>query len=1545
MRWGVGGSGAVPRPGSRTRKEAVDPHLRRPYGDVGDHEAVSATSTVTWRKAVASVAATAAALLAVVVVVRAEGLDATDASASRAVGWFAHQPSGRVVLVDGYGGRALAVLDAEGTADSFEVVDGRAGAFLVDRATAEVRTVDAVELRLGPPQGVAALGARAPITGVSQTGLVVVDPDEQAATLLPPDGDAVSFDVGRGSEAMVAPDGAIWSREGGEIVRATSAGEVSPFVALPGEADLTLVGARALVLDRDGRRVRLGGGGWHDLPTAVDPSELVLQEPGPAADCGWVGADDQLWCVAEGGIERRPVVAGLDIDGSDRLAIAGSAGALVRRGPTAVARFDWRTGELLDDRSVSVRSDATLDVQATVDLIWVDDRAGDFVWAITPWAINEIDKADADVLVVGADGVVVDGHTEGPPDADRSVDAEFEEQRREPDDNGIDDAPVAVDDPVTARAGGVVTIPVTANDYDPDGEAVVLVDVGVPGHGTVEIGTASTVVYNAEPGYVGPDRFEYTIADGNGTTASAVVAVELLPPDGTNRPPVGAGDVVQTGPGVAVEVEVLLNDVDPERDPLEIGSFTPPEGLGQLTETVGPSGLPALRFQPTAGFEGTARFAYRPEDVFGALGEEVEVRVEVARDGDDNRPPEVAPDSVRLRRNLETSLPVLVNDRDPDGDRLALSVVEPLPDGLDVTVRGEELVVIARAGAAALVPFEYEVDDGHGHLVRGAALAHVLDDVEPNRPPVVAPDSATAVVGDTVVIDVTANDSDPDGDPLVVVDATQPDGRGEVIVLDRSRLQFTPGPLGDDDRARARFTYTVDDGHGHRVAGDVVVTVVPEPLPEPPYARDDSASTYVDVPVTVDVLRNDGDPSGERPQLVGTPGCAGGGRAVVTVDEQVRFDPPPGRTGAFRCTYEVTNSQQLRASASIVVSVRQPAVVNEAPVTTNDTLTVEVGETQGVDVTANDRDPDGDDAALELVSSTAPTLGSARRSGNRIIFAADDRTGVATITYQVADADGAVSTGRLLVRVTERQPVPPVATDDRRTIIGPGGPVSFDVLANDVDPDESAGGLQVTSVELTSGAGAVALSGRVVTITPDPDTVGDVVATYRVTDGDGLSDSARVVLTVLEPLNRPPVANDDVAEVANGGSVTTNVLFNDSDPDGDELTATILSGPDPGLGSISTSGGSVTFTADPGASGTAVVRYQVSDGELVDDASLRISVRGCDESFPVADDAFLATGHQQPVRVELGRFAANGTVTDVVAPAGFADGVYTPPAGENGNVVITYAVVNGCRQRATGTVTIDVNQDPVSRPLTLELARTDVREVAVTDLASDREPLRIAEIRGAPPWVSVNDSGTVALFAPAGAATGDYAMTAVVSDPGGLTASVALTVVVGNRPPVALDDRVDLGGARSVTIDVLANDRDPDGEADALRIQAVPGSIEFSEGGTATVAIVADGRRLRIDLADGRGTAVFQYTAVDGDGSVSAAATVTLTASAPPTTSVPPTTVPPTAPSSTGVPTTTVEPPPTTTPATASSTTTTSTTTTSTTTTIAPATRLTTTVP
>ncbi len=708
-----------------------------------------------------------------------------------------------------------------------------------------------------------------------------------------------------------------------------------------------------------------------------------------------------------------------------------------------------------------------------------------------------------------------------------------------------------------------------------------------------------------------------------------------------------------------------------------------------------------------------------------------------------------------------------------------------------------------------------------------------------------------------------ANDIDPDGDPLLIVAVGTADLGGRAVVSG-NRVQYVPPDGTPPDRA-VRFTYTVSDGVGHEVTGEVSVRVLLEAPALPPWARDDSSSTYVDEAVNIDVLRNDGDSSGIEPSLAGAPSCPPGAEATVTADDRVRFVPPPGRTGVFRCAYEIVNTHGLTATADIIVTVQEPPVVNQPPDVVDEEVTVETGGSIAVDVLANDSDPDG--GRLSVTSSTAPTLGTASRDDGVISYQAPRTPGVATITYEVADADGAVAVGRLTVRVVAPEPVAPIATDDARTIAGPGVPTSFEVLRNDVDPD-STSGLTVVGARLTEGPGSVTHAGNVVTLSPPPDLVGVMVASYTIEDADGLTATASVRLTVEPPRNQPPIAADDFAEVGEGESVSVDVLSNDRDPDNDPLTLTLRDGGG-SLGDASASGSTITFRAASGASGTAQIGYRISDGAATADATLRVEVRACEAAPPEAPDVSLFTGYRQPLAIDLTTYARNGTVTTVGPPLGTPTGTYTPPAGENGNVSFEYVVEGACDRRDTGTVTIDVNRDPEAGGVSVSMRPGEQRTIVAGDLATDDERLTIVDLRGEPGWASITGDG-IALRPEE---SGEVSFSAVVADPGGLSARATVTVTVSNGAPVANADQVDVS-AGDVSVDLLDNDSDPDG--DDIRLQSVPGSASFDGGGRADISRTGP-RTVRISPTGGAdGTATFSYTIVDSGGRESGAATVTV---------------------------------------------------------------------
>ncbi|MGC4117617.1 MAG: Ig-like domain-containing protein [Myxococcales bacterium] len=93
----------------------------------------------------------------------------------------------------------------------------------------------------------------------------------------------------------------------------------------------------------------------------------------------------------------------------------------------------------------------------------------------------------------------------------------------------VNRAPVARDDSAIALSEATFTLNVRGNDSDPDGQALVVVAVGLPMHGTATTDGA-VVTYRSESGYRGDESFGYTISDGTGGTASAAVSLKVALP-------------------------------------------------------------------------------------------------------------------------------------------------------------------------------------------------------------------------------------------------------------------------------------------------------------------------------------------------------------------------------------------------------------------------------------------------------------------------------------------------------------------------------------------------------------------------------------------------------------------------------------------------------------------------------------------------------------------------------------------------------------------------------------------------------------------------------------------------------------------------------------------------------------------------------------------------------------------------------------------------------------------------------------------------------
>jgi VCBS repeat-containing protein len=286
--------------------------------------------------------------------------------------------------------------------------------------------------------------------------------------------------------------------------------------------------------------------------------------------------------------------------------------------------------------------------------------------------------------------------------------------------------------------------------------------------------------------------------------------------------------------------------------------------------------------------------------------------------------------------------------------------------------------------------------------------------------------------------------------------------------------------------------------------------------------------------------------------------------------------------------------------------------------------------------------------------------------------------------------------------------LPPVAADDsynaaqnQTTAIGGAG-----VLANDSDPDGNP-----LSTILVSGPahGSFLLNPEgAFWYTPAAGYVGPDSFTYRAFDTQDTSGIAAVTLNVIPP-NRPPVAGNDSYAVTKNQALTVaapGVLGNDTDPDGNPLTARLVSGPGHGTVALAADG-SFTYTPAANYLGPDGFTYQAGDGSLSSNtATVNLNVSGPDDPPVANNDAFTMNWNatltiqppgvlandsdlkRQPLTAINPTQPAHGTLT-LNANGSFT---YTPAANYSGPDSFTYQASDGTLASNAATVNITVQQ-------------------------------------------------------------------------------------------------------------------------------------------------------------------------------------------------------------------------------------------------------------
>ncbi|MER9397476.1 Ig-like domain-containing protein [Mesorhizobium sp. M0615] len=829
---------------------------------------------------------------------------------------------------------------------------------------------------------------------------------------------------------------------------------------------------------------------------------------------------------------------------------------------------------------------------------------------------------------------------------------------------------------------------------------------------------------------------------------------------------------------------------------------------------------------------------------FGALGSQVIIDdVEFVTEGQPgNHAPIASDDEAMVAEDGSVVVAVLANDTDEDGDTLTPSVVTEPANGTVTLNPGGSFTYAPKTNFFGADSFTYRVSDGFAQ----SNVATVTLTVTPvNDAPVATDDIASVTEDGSLILAVLGNDSDVDGDALTPVLVTGPANGTLTLNLNGS---FTYAPTANFSGTDS-FTYKASDGTAESNIATVTLTVTP--VNDAPVAADDLASVAEGGSVAVSVLANDTDVDGDAlsPILVTEPT---NGTLTLNSDRSFTYAPKANFSGTDSFTYKSSDGSAESNIATVALTINA-ANQNHAPLAIGDMATAAEDGSVVVPVLTNDSDVDGDSLTPILV--TGPTNGTLTLNPDGSFTYAPNANFFGTDSFTYKASDGIAESNIAIVALTIT-PVndAPVAADDLASV-AEGGSLVVSVLTNDSDVD----GDTLTPV-LVSGPtnGTLTLNpDGSFTYAPNANFFGTDSFTYKAFDGTAESNIATVALTVT-PVNDAPVAADDIAYVAEDGSLVVLVLANDSDVDGDTLTPVLVAGPTNGTLTLNPDG-SFTYAPKTNFFGTDSFTYQASDGVLASNiATVRIEVTAgnntpvleqeiADQASP--EDALWtftlpALVFKDPDGDALTLSATIATGEPLPGWLSFDASTLTfsgtPPLNFNGVLGLKVTASDGeLSAFDTFNLTVTpVNDAPVAQDVAGE-AMEDGPAVLLAPIFADVD-------QGDTHSISFDTAGTVGkvilnanstfTYDPNGAfdhlaagATAQDVFIYTVRDAAGAasTATVTVSITGQNDGPKAVDDSAatDQNTALSVAAaqGILANDTDPD-SGDTLALFAVNGS-------------------------------------------------------------------------------------------------------------------------
>ncbi|MBC8003080.1 MAG: tandem-95 repeat protein, partial [Opitutaceae bacterium] len=645
-----------------------------------------------------------------------------------------------------------------------------------------------------------------------------------------------------------------------------------------------------------------------------------------------------------------------------------------------------------------------------------------------------------------------------------------------------------------------------------------------------DAGTAVTLTAPATASGKNFLRWQINGANIAGTNRTATVTLDentrfnaVYDSSGGAIAPVAVADsyMINEDTTLAVSVSgVLHNDSD-----VNAATLTAVLSVGPTHGSLALNSNGSFNYTPVANYNGPDSFTYRANN--GTLNSNTTtVSISVAAINDppvavNNGSPGSPYRTIAEDSGITSTMTVLTNDTDVDGDALSITEASSQNGSVDITNLNTRLQFTPAANFNGPTTISYTISDGNG----GTATAITYISVTPvNDAPVANAQSGSLDEGNNLAITLTG--SDVEGQNLIFAKGSPSNG---TLTGTAPNLTYTPAAnyFGPDS-----FTFTVSDGT--LISQPATVSITVNPINDAPVAIAQSIAVNEDNTLAITLTGTDVD----NVNLAFAKGSPLHG-TLTGIPPNLTYTPVANYNGPDSFTFTASDGTLTSSPATVSITVN---AVNDTPVAFAQSVSVNEDGTLAITLTGTDVET----SSLNF-AKTSPAHGALTGTAPNLTYTpATHYNGPDSFTFTVSDGVLTSTSATISISVNPVNDAPVASAQTVAT--NEDTPLGITLSGSDIDGDT----LTTFSVTVQPLHGTLTGTGANRTYTPDANYTGPDNFSFKVSDAALQSVAAAMVSISVNPVNDAPVASAQT--VATNEDTPLGITLSGSDIDGDTLT-------------------------------------------------------------------------------------------------------------------------------------------------------------------------------------------------------------------------------------------------------------------------------------------------------------------------------------------------------------------------------------------------------